>query len=73
MSPSIDTVVAALNKAGFQARAWTPRSGEARIYVKSSGTDAGYITPADFSGGNGTCKKVTRRAGTVAEILRSLA
>jgi hypothetical protein len=68
MSKTLESVAPALKKAGFTVKMWRDR-----MYLKIGTTDAGYLTADDLSGATGTCRNVTRRSGTVAEILRGVA
>lgn len=65
-----DAHIEALKSERFTARRHGP-SG--RWYLKYEGADAGYITDADADGSTGTCREVTRRRGSVAAALRSVA
>lgn len=65
--PTLDSAASALTAAGYTCKPW---KGE-RLYLRIDGKDVGYITESDVDGSTGTCSNVTRRAGSVAAILRA--
>jgi hypothetical protein len=65
-----DAHIAALADARFTARL---HAASGRWYLKCDGKDAGYVTDADADGSTGTCGNVTRRAGSAAAALRTVA
>jgi hypothetical protein len=64
-SATLSTITAALESAGFSC---TTRGD--RAYVAKGGDKYGYVVAGD-DGSTGTCSGITRRAGTIAEILRN--
>ena len=62
--------IEAIKTAGYTVRKWEGR--EVRYYIGYRGADHGYVTDVDASGGNATCKQVTKQAGSVKAALRSV-
>lgn len=62
--------IEAIKTAGYTVRKWEGR--ETRYYIGYRGADHGYITDRDASGGPGTCKQITRQAGSIKDALRSV-
>lgn len=62
---TLPAITAALESAGFTC---TTRGD--RAYVAKGGDKYGYVVAGD-DGSTDTCSGITRRAGTIAEILRN--
>lgn len=63
----IQTQIEKLTAAGYQAKDWQGK----RVYVRDTkGQDMGYLVPGD-DGSTGTCKNITRRAGSIKSALRA--
>ena len=60
--------ISILTANGYVCREWQSK----RLYLKRDGEEVGYLSVSDLTGGTGTCKNVTRRAGFVGELLRSV-
>lgn len=60
--------ISILTANGYVCREWQGK----RLYLKRDGQEVGFLTVSDLTGGTGTCRGITRRAGFVSGLLRDV-